>query len=247
MNDKAFQTAFRVTSWFECGDRPFTNPVGNFDGQGVSWGPRQTNFGQGSLQPLLLKAQETIPGLVMTAFGRLHPELTRVLAIQDRAEQMRAVASSMNDADGRLLPDWSTAFKTLGAQPAMQVIFMDDARGIMDRVESLAKWMDGDQASLRSYCLAYDFITQNGSVGLALRAALTAAKPILAPFSKDPKRDWLRVMAWARSAWTYIVGSKVWAMDVLSRKLLIIEGQGKFRGEMVDLDGRFGITDEACG
>ncbi len=243
MNDVAFQTAFKVTSWFECGDRPFTSPAGNFDGMGLSWGPRQNNFGQGTLQPLLAQIIKSSPGMVSSVFGPLYVEFQRILGIQDRRTQLAAVIEKMNDGGNRLRKEWVTAFCSLGNNPVMQQIFREDAKSILPQVEELSNWMTSGSPTVRSVCLAYDIVTQNGSVALPLRTALTVAKPILAPFSKDPGRDWLRLLAWARACWTYIRGNAEFAIDVLGRKLLIIEGHGKFRGGYVDLDAKFGITD----
>jgi hypothetical protein len=57
----------------------------------------------------------------------------------------------------------------------------------------------------------------------------------------------MRAVCWLRAGWTYILGQRQFADDVLGRKLLIVEGSGKFRGSFVDLDEKFGVNDEVAG
>ena len=113
------------------------------------------------------------------------------------------------------------------------------------RLNKLAEWMSlGESITLRTWCLAYDIVTQNGGIDSDLRKALLEAQETLAHEAKDP-RDFLRVICWARSAWVYIRGNKPFAEDVIRRKLLIVEGSAKrFRGQAINLDQMFGVSDE---
>ena len=245
MPDK-FKVAFDTTSWFETSGKPFTLAVGNFDGMGVSWGPRQTNVGMGSLQPLMRKMLESDPEAVKAALGALLPSFLEVAKVRPTEEQLGIVVKSWNDERGRLRPEWTAALTRLGGLPSVQTIFMDDARESSDAVDKLASWIaTGDAPTIREWVLAYDFVTQNGGFNSVFRGAISTLLVALKPFQKD-SRDRLRAVCWLRAGWTYILGNRAFALDVLSRKLLIVEGQGKFRGEFVDLDARFGITDEAC-
>jgi hypothetical protein len=245
MSDRKFKTAFDVTAWFECGDQPFTNPSGNFDGQGLSWGPRQNCIGQGSLQPLLRKMFDEQPSLMVMSLGRLHAELKAICELGPTAEQLHLAITICNDAQGKLRPEWRSALAKLGAFVPIQNIFLEDARKSIPAVDTLAQWIAGaNPVTIRHWALAYDFVTQNGGFNSVFKAAISTFLFTLAPFRKDP-RDRMRAICWLRAGWTYIRGQRAFANDVLGRKLLIVEGRGRFRGSDVDLDAKFGITDEA--
>ena len=241
-----FETAFAVTAWFETGDRPYTNPSGNFDGQGLSWGPRQNCIGQGSLQPLLRRMFKEQDNLMRVVLGVNYGVLLDIAKPAPTKEQLAKTIAIMNDASGKkLLPEWRSIFASLGANQAIQDIFMDDAKGSTPAVDSLAAWIAvGDTPTLREWCLAFDFVTQNGGFASAFKVAISAFLLALKPFQKDAVKDRMRAICWLRAGWTYILGNRAFASDVLGRKLLIVEGVGRIHGEDVDLDAKFGITDE---
>jgi hypothetical protein len=234
--------AFKVTAWFEVGEDTFGGVTGNFDGQGLSFGPRQLCFGQGSLQPRLAEANKF--GCLDRAFGDKASLVRAILGIPATKDQVSAVAKQMLDARGNVLPEWRACWKKLGADPVMQQIIMRDSESAMGQAMDLASWICGGEAkrTQRALCLAYDIVTQNGSIHPVLKLSLTTIKPIIWSLGKDG-RDWLRVIAWVRSAWSYIRGNRAFATDVLARKLLIIEGKGKIHGEYIDLDAKFGVSD----
>lgn len=243
---KTFETAFNVTAWFETSGRPFTLAVGNFDNMGVSWGPRQTNIGMGSLQPLMRKMLAADGPGVAAALGPLTTAFMEVAKPGETADQLAAVIRDWNDDRGRLRPEWQAGLVRLGGLASVQKVFMDDARESIPAVDDLAAWIAlGDQPTVREWCLAYDFVTQNGGFATAFRAAISTFLFALKAFQKDP-RDRMRAICWLRAGWTYIRGQKKFADDVLGRKLLIVEGSGKFRGDFVDLDAQYGVTDEVA-
>jgi hypothetical protein len=246
MTDK-FTTAFNVTAWFETSGQLYSLAVGNFDKQGCSWGPRQTCIGQGSLQPLMRKMLVADPDALRQVLGPLFPSFQAVAQARPTAEQLEIVVTEWNDDRGRLKPEWVTALGRLGGLPAIQSVFQDDARGSIPAVDSLAKWIAiGPDPTIREWCLAYDFVTQNGGFASAFKVAISAFLLALKPFQKDV-RDRMRAVCWLRAGWTYILGQRQFADDVLGRKLLIVEGSGKFRGSFVDLDEKFGVNDEVAG
>ena len=245
MKDSTFKTAFNTTSWFECGDRPFTSPVGSFDGQGLSWGPRQNNFGQGTLQPLLQKMILTNSQAVSQCFGPLYKDLYAIVNMPDQKAQLAEVIAKMNDPKNRLLPAWSQAFSALGTNVAMQNIFLDDAKSILPASTELATWMGGPNYTVRTFCVAFDIVNQDGNISTPLRLLLTSMKPLLAPFKKTDK-DWVRFCCWARAAWTDFRGNQEFSQNVLARKLLIVDGHGRYGNTYIDAEQRFGITDEVA-
>jgi len=244
MPDK-FKVAFNVTAWFETSGRPFTLAVGNFDKMGVSWGPRQTNVGMGSLQPLMRQMLTQDPEKVLEILGPLGQSFRDVARVRPTQEQLEIVIRDWNDASGRRLkPEWEATLKALGGLPSVQEVFMDDAKGSIPAVDDLAAWIAaGPKPTLREWCLAYDFVTQNGGFHSIFKAAISTFLFALKMFQKDAK-DRMRAICWLRAGWTYIRGQRQFADDVLGRKLLIVEGSGKFRGDFVDLDAQFGVNDE---
>jgi hypothetical protein len=236
------EIAFKVTAWFECGENIWNSVSGNFDGMGLSFGPRQNNFGQGSLQPLLKKADKL--AILEEYFP---PEKLRVLrSILDMPlieDQTKKVISYMNDQSNHILTDWKLCWVQLGSDVKMQAIIMNDAEEAMKRANELCSWIaKSDVQTVRMYCLAYDIINQNGNLPSALRMLLTTIKPFLIPFKKTD-RDWMLFVAWARGMWTDFRGNSEWADDVADRKRAIVKGQLKFRGDRVNLDQKFGVSD----
>src|SRR5262245_6138993 len=73
--------ALRITSTFETG-KPggFGGLTGNFDGQGLSFGLMNWNFGTGSLQPLLKEFLSKHPDRFRAAFGADAERIRQLLA-----------------------------------------------------------------------------------------------------------------------------------------------------------------------
>lgn len=65
---RAMALALNITGSFE-GANGWQNLTNNFDGQGMSLGLNQQNFGQGSLQPLLVAVNKSNPTLMKTLFS----------------------------------------------------------------------------------------------------------------------------------------------------------------------------------
>jgi hypothetical protein len=246
MGLSTFQIAFDVTAYFETDGKPFTAAIGNFDGQGLSWGPRHTCIGQGSLQPLMRKMLVAAPDKVEDILGPLTPAFRDVARSRPTAEQLDIVCREWNDGKS-LKPEWDRAIAALGGLPEVQQVFIDDARESIPATEALASWIAlGSKPTVREWCLAYDYVTQNGGFNLAFRTAISTMLVALKPFQKD-NRDRMRAICWLRAGWTYIRGQRQFAEDVLWRKLVIVEGKIEFRrvrGAYPDVDTQFGVTDE---
>jgi hypothetical protein len=186
--------------------------------------------------------------LMHQCLGVLYGSLKDISAPASTPDQLEKTVATMNDAKGHLLPEWRKAFADLGGHAEVQQIFMDDAKSSVPAVDVLANWIAVNSVpTLREWCLAFDYVTQNGGFHPAFRAAISTFLLAMKPFQKDPQKDRLRAICWFRGGWTYIKGNRPFADDVLHRKLLIVEGRGKFRNELVDLDEKFEITDESIG
>ena len=84
----------------------------------------------------------------------------------------------------------------------------------------------------------------NGNMAKKMPAAVCSPKMLP---NRRRARDRMRAICWLRAGWTYIRGQRKFADDVLGRKLLIVEGASKFRGSWVDLDEKYGVSDEVIG
>jgi len=239
-----FDSAFNVTSWFETGGEMFQTVSGNWDKQGMSFGPLQHNVGTCTLQCLL---REIPTDILKEIFSSDYDEVFDILITPIKtAYQLNHVATKWNDERNRLLLKWTNYFKALGKYPEVQQAIMNSAKKYADAAQELAEWLkEGDKPTVREYCLAYDICVQNGGIGTSVRALYTLIRQPLKPFKKQGK-DWLRFVAWNRACYSYIRGNTAFAIDVLERKLAIIEGTMYMRGrkESVDLDTRFGVSDE---
>lgn len=103
----------------------FAGLSGDFDDQGLSFGVLQWNLGQGSLQPLLKRMDETHSEILREIFDERYPELLAMLR-SDRDEQLDW-ARSMQDQRQRLTEPWLGLFKTLGRWEAFQNIQVEAA------------------------------------------------------------------------------------------------------------------------
>ncbi len=159
--------AYRIlalTGSFETGSPPpqcFSGVSGNFDGQGISFGALQWNFGQGSLQPLLNKMNEQHAEIMEDVFGE-HLETLRTVLDSSWDEQLEW-ARSVQDLDRYVLDkSWGSLFKELGCQKEYRQIQVDTARGLYEAAVGLAR--DYGLNSERAVALMFDIKVQNGSI-----------------------------------------------------------------------------------
>lgn len=90
---KALALALNVTGSFE-GHQGWATIANNFDGQGMSLGLLQQNFGQGTLQPLLLAMRKYYPSTFRSAFTtRDLNSLNTMLSRWESYNPIRSVAS----------------------------------------------------------------------------------------------------------------------------------------------------------
>ena len=81
-----------LTGSFETGRMPpecFAGLSGDFDGQGISFGALQWNFGKGSLQPLLLEMNTQYESILRDVFDEEYQTLLHVLEDLDKPAQMK--------------------------------------------------------------------------------------------------------------------------------------------------------------
>lgn len=248
----AKEIATKVTAYFETGDKdPFASVSGNFDGQGVSFGPFQFCLGQGSLQPILKEIEKSHPAIVGVAFGPLVSHFRGLLATKTNAEAV-AFVQAWHSTPKTLKPEWVKAFAVLGSSDPSKVIVRKYMATIQDSAWELSNWITENKSTVRSYCLAHDITVQNGGIGKGLRLALAAAHIPLKVYrgtldkqGKSYQWAWLSCVAGARCLMTRILGQRKFFLDVVARKFLIVDGEDMFRGQVVNLAEKYGVTDES--
>ena len=213
---------------------------GNFDGQGLSFGFLQWNFGRGTLQPLLVEMQKQGPKSFEKHFTRVVAGRTVNLAptiigvCRMSPEEAVKWCAERQDSGGRFTKaysHWVAAFRDLGADPGFQAIQRQFARPYMDGAKRyMAKY--GFRTE-RALVLLFDIVVQMGSVTAQSQKRFYGA-------IADSAHEQDRLVALARA-----VGPQAgpWEADVLSRKLCIARGYGVVHGRPYNLMNDFGVDD----
>jgi D-alanyl-D-alanine carboxypeptidase len=240
------EKALRITTTFETG-RPlgFSGLTGNFDGQGISFGLLQWNFGTGSLQPLLRQFDQRFPTRFNAIFGNDAPRLRDVLDSHTIAEQMQ-FARSINDAQNHIVEPWNSRFNRLAQDPDFQAIQLAVARRRMDAAEQNARELG--LHTERSLAVMFDNVTQNGAAWLDVprqnprRRILQDRKSQREHALRRPlnERELLELIANVVAD----TANPRWREDVRRRRMTIVNGTGVVHGTHFDLGTRFGLSDQ---
>jgi hypothetical protein len=228
-----------LTTYFETNrkiDDAFKIVTGNFDGQGISFGCLQWNFGQRTLQPILLKYFESDDDSwrndnhlveLYTALKKPYSDqMNWILSIQKK-----------KDKTWEIFPDWIDTLKTLGTKTSQYQV-----EACEKRFEIAKGWCrDLGLISERAFSLMFDINVQNGTLykkissrGIDVQAAIDKR---ITNAGAPGEEDKLIIIAEERSK----ASAPQWIQVVLSRKLTIARGLGKVYGANVNLDD-FGIS-----
>lgn len=113
-----------LTGSFETGSAIpdcFAGLSGDFDGQGISFGVIQWNFGQGSLQPLLKDMIQSHPDIMKEIFQAKYDVLLETL--NSEKEDLMAFARSIQHPVNHFVYEpWRGMFKSLGRTEGFQDI-----------------------------------------------------------------------------------------------------------------------------
>jgi hypothetical protein len=228
-----------LTGTFETGQGPpecFAGLSGDFDGQGVSLGVLQWNFGQDSLQPLLQEAISKHPRAMQTVF-QSHLDVLRAALAADKAEVMRFARSIQDPIQHRVNEPWRGMFKSLCRTEEFQAIQARHADRIFNAARDLAH--EYELSSPRAVALMFDIKVQNGSISRLVKAQImadfAALPPDLANDDAEVKRMVIIANRRAEAA------NPRWVEDVRARKLCIARGAGVVHGVHYDIGQQFGI------
>lgn len=214
----------------------FSRLSGDFDGQGISFGALQWNFGQGTLQPLLQAMMERFPEVAAQVFGA-HLDTLRQALAGDKEQLLEFARSVQHPVKHTVFEPWRGYAIALGRTAEFQAIQTEAASGLFRAAQGLCR--DYGLWSERAIALMFDIKVQNGTIGAVTRAN------ILADFSRLPgdldeaQREQARLVIIANRRAE--AANPRWVDDVRQRKLCIARGEGVVHGVHYELEHDFGI------
>jgi len=233
-----------LTGTFETGKgvpECFSGITGDFDGQGISYGALQWNFGMGSLQPLLRDMVQTHEAIARNIFGPHFDALATALALGDgsqaRADLLAFARSIQHPVKYQVFEPWRGYAKALGRTPEFQAIQVQHAHQAYERALGLCE--DYGLWSERGAALMFDIVTQNGSIGPVTRAQIVADVNAL-PGSLGADEREVQVLGLVANHRAQASNVR-WIDDVRRRKLCIANGGGVVHGIHYDLASQFQI------
>ena len=228
-----------LTGSFETGKaipECFAGLSGDFDGQGISFGVLQWNFGQDSLQKLLKSTIKDYPKTIRRVFGANYDVLVEALK-SDKDDLMSFALSIQHPVKHYLYEPWRGMFKSLGRTQEYQNIQVRYAAGLYR--EALKLCITYNLWSERSVALMFDIKVQNGSISRLVRSQIMSEiKNLPRSLSeKDLEVERMRIVANRRAEASYTR----WIEDVRSRKLCIANGMGVVHGVNYDIEEQYGL------
>lgn len=228
-----------LTGTFETGKLApecFAAIAGNFDGQGMSYGALQWNFGQGTLQPLLNEMIDKHPKIVADIFGGDLALLQQAIKGGKQAA-LRFASSIQNTEKHYVLPHWKERFRKLGLTPEFQAIEVNGASKYYNNAKKLVTTYN--LWSSRALALMFDICVQNGSIADAVKSKIMADfSKLSTTLSREETEVQKMVIIANRRA---EAANPKFVEDVRKRKLCIANGKGVVHGISYDLAAQFGL------
>lgn len=219
--EKAKEIALLVSSGYEGKDRlDYEALAGNFDGQGMSFGIIQWNFGQGTLGPVLL-AMRSADQVKFDACFDANMNFQSLLNSLNSASTI----SQMSWAAGVIANNnagWKSSFKKLGEVEAFQKIQLDFAAKYNENIKSCVALMRElapqlmVKVALRTYCALFDLCVQQNHLAKAEELIRTEF-----PTANITTQKELLVFVCRKRAEK---AATVYRSDAFSRRMGIIEG-----------------------
>lgn len=227
--------ALRITGSFE--GSGFNNVAGNFDGQGISAGVLQWNYGQESLQNKILKPY--IDKFGVSALDAFFPEPIADSAFMKSKAAVRFAKSKMHTLGGFKIK-WAMSWAHFLVAP--EVINLQ--KRAADSVASIA-WdycNEHNMESLKSFCWFFDIVTQNGSLN---RVPKPTTENFIKYFNDNNNGRWSTSDFKSEESKILFIWTckrarmNRWRNDVLSRKCTIAAGRGSVHGKFYSWSNDF--------
>lgn len=219
---QAQEMALRITTCFEGGkSMNYQALADDFDGQGISFGLIQWNFGQDTLGPLLNKMIAKDAAVFAGCFGPTtnYAVLKTALDRSDQAAQLRWTRA-LQQSDNAAL---KAAFQAIGAVDDFNQIQREQAAAefhplVMQAVGQLRLIAPALMTALafRSYAALFDLCVQQRSIAKALdaiKARVRNEKPA-------SQADLLKIAVIERGR----LANSIWQSDCISRRMGILTG-----------------------
>jgi hypothetical protein len=215
----------------------FSGLSGDFDGQGISFGVLQWNFGQKSLQPLLREMRDQHPDIMKSLFQDRCNLLLKALD-SSQSEIMQFAREMQHPVKHFVNKPWREMFVALGRTPEFQDIEMKYARETFEKAIRLCR--EYELMSERAAALMFDIRVQNDSIASETKKLIVAdCVAIDRALSQDELEvTKMRIIANRRADFA----NPKWAEDVRARKLCCANGGGAVHGIEYDLEKQFGIS-----
>lgn len=214
--------ALQITTCFEGGkSMNYQALADNFDGQGMSFGLIQWNFGQNTLGPLLKKMLAKNAAVFAGCFGPSanYEVLKAALDHDDQVGQFKWTL----DLQHRNKAVWRDAFHAVGAVDEFNAIQREQAAAeyhplVMQAVDQLRHIAPALMGALefRSYAALFDLCVQQHSI----TKALDAIKPRVKNEKPASQCDLLKIAVVERGR----AASAEWQSDCISRRMGILTG-----------------------
>lgn len=233
--EEAIELAVRIVAKFETNygvfDEAYSKVAGNFDGQGMSFGILQYNFGQKTLQPILREfKQKASEDIFQSIFKEVDEDRLFDLVQQDDETAKDALVSW---ADGistpnktTLIVSWENCFKRLGENEICRGLQNTYKNTYVAQAIYICKQYE--LATVRGFVLAFDMAVKDWAYGTDKFNAIMSQVT-----SNTTELEKLLIMA-------------EYGKDDASkaRKNTIASGSGYVNGEEINLDSDYGLHDQ---
>lgn len=214
--------ALQITSCFEGGKvSDYQALADDFDGQGMSFGLIQWNFGQDTLGPLLKKMLAKDAAVFAGCFGPStnYAALKTALDHNDQPGQLKWT----RELQQRDKAAWRAAFQAVGAVDEFNAIQLEQATAeyhpqvihAVDQLRLIAPALIG-ALEFRSYAALFDLCVQQSSITIALDAIRLRVR------NEKPASQWdlLKIAVVERAR----LAKAVYQSDCISRRMGILTG-----------------------
>lgn len=232
LTDSLKDKLLRNTGFFE-GNNGYSNVTGNFDGQGLSFGIIQYNFGQGTLQPLLKEYIQNNETEFKAVFGTSKAATLKDIVNNKTKSQQISWAQSISTSGGNVVSEWKTLFESMGAKSANQALQRKYAESYFDRAVTFASKFG--IISTQGLAFLFDHAVQSWSISgessiISEITSLEKAWRNSGESSRYPDKDRL-----------FSVLKGVNGTDPIARRTAIRNGSGTVHGKSYNIS-TFGLS-----
>lgn len=190
INQTDIATITALVGRFENGNEPYLGATGDFDGQGISCGVLQWNIGQGSLQPMILKAGRDTVQQFMPNYGDAMWK-----ACTSPIPQGLTIVRSWQ-VDKKLSAGPRNELRSLMGSPALRTLQDEAITKVAQKADNLAvAWANAhgaEQRTKQELAFFFDLVTQNGGSKELAYADVTSFRQAVGDTKADDLVcDWL--------------------------------------------------------